>query len=108
MSSLQTRIRLDNEDVDVVDVVVTYEGGFYSPGRREGPPDSWEPSYGEDPEITSVRALVSGEELLPKLSEELIEALIKKVWEHKNALDRDIPDDYDDVPDDVVYNYDPY
>ena len=43
-----------NQDAYEVDVLVTYDPGYFVPGCRSGHPDNWTPDDGQDPTITGV------------------------------------------------------
>lgn len=84
------------------DVEVTYNPGYYTPAKLSGNPDNWCPAEGEDPEIISVID-ADGKDILPGLTDETVNALVKAAWDDQN---NNVPDyeDYYYYDDDIGHD----
>ncbi len=74
----------EDEDIEI-DVTITYEEGYFIPGRLSGPPEDCYPDDGEDPEIISVVMLGGFEEhdITETLTGAEIEELVQVCINHQ-------------------------
>ena len=74
------------EEIEI-EVEVTYEPGYFTPGRLSGPPEDCYPDEGADPEIVSVVVLsdVKAEciDLIATLTDHELELLVEEAEEHQ-------------------------
>ena len=107
---------LDIEEIETVTVDVSYDPGWFTPGRFSGPPGDCYPDDGESPEILSV--IYTPENGKPKcidaasLSEEVVKALEELAWEDQDgahpAADAAAEAAYDDYMDGLDLDLDGY
>ena len=89
---------LDEQEIETFAVEVTYEPGWFQPGKFSGPPEDCYPDDGEDPEIISVLYLDENEhehELIDEIDNETYAQLVERAWDDQQVTERER--DYDDA-----------
>lgn len=66
-------------NIDGVDLVVAYDETPYIPARLWGPPDDCYPAEGGEIEIQEVHVIGSAVDLIPVLSESVLDAIEEKL-----------------------------
>lgn len=82
---------LDPDEEIEIEVEITYEPGWFTPGKFSGPPESCYPDEGEDPEITKVVTLDEEgveHDILGDLTDDEIASLTTELIEEQAQYDQ--------------------
>lgn len=79
---------LDVDEEIEIDVTVSYEPGYFIPGRFSGPPGDCYPDDGADPEIVSVET-ADGKDICDSLTEQELDNIVVALIDHQVDMEAD-------------------